>query len=79
MTVPSVRDTHNAWIATLTDDDLRAGDDLLIDPARSEWGAVSGKYNGWHVSFPLDGIERPVYDAEDTTARQIHDNDPETT
>jgi hypothetical protein len=69
MTVPSVRDTHNAWIATLTDDDLRADDDIVDshDSGRLQvteaWASMRGPGTGGRFDTNF----------EHTT------NDPETT
>jgi hypothetical protein len=87
MTIPSVRDTHNAWVATLTD--LTAGEDDVVDIDRNvnrttEAHAdqtIRGTYNDKRIANDQwrDGIEPPIYTAPDTTTPTINDNDPEGT
>lgn len=48
---PSVRDTHTAYVASLTAADLTAGDDLVVDPKPIDWVAVRGSYDPTRVLF----------------------------
>jgi hypothetical protein len=53
VTVPDVRGTHQAWVATIPDDELRAGDDLIINPTPKDWVAIRGGWNGYAVLYGL--------------------------
>ena len=40
----AAREAHDAYVATLTDEQLRAGDDLIINPTPQEFASTSGRW-----------------------------------
>jgi hypothetical protein len=48
-----VRATHAEQAAAITDAELRAGDDLIINPAPIDWVAVRGSWSGYAVLYGI--------------------------
>jgi hypothetical protein len=68
----SVRDIHLAYVASLTDSDLRAGDDIIIDPTTAQNQTVYGSYNPWRIAYPIpEGLEPNVSPAPTSWMAQL--------
>lgn len=56
---PDVRGTHQVWVTTLLDDDveLRAGDDVIIDPTPSDVSTTAGRWERYEMLCDTTGLE----------------------
>jgi hypothetical protein len=53
VTAPDVKGTHDAWVATIPDAELRAGDDVIVDPKPIDWVSIRGSWTAFAMVFGL--------------------------
>jgi hypothetical protein len=70
---PSVRETHGAYVASLTDSDLAGADDGVVDqPAAEDLATVHPRETPLHIHYPTPrDLVEVIWDAENTTVAMI--------
>src|SRR5262245_27360338 len=70
---PSVRDTHRAYVASLTDSDLAGADDSVVDqPVAEDFATLHARQTPLHIRYPApQDLVEVIWEAENSTVATI--------